>query len=45
MLADTPTSIKHGADMADLVQSMEPSNDRVTASLTAGRSGHAGKRI
>jgi methyl-accepting chemotaxis protein len=41
MLADTPTSIKHGADMADLIQAAVNSNDRVSASLQAGRSADA----
>ena len=38
-MADTPTSIKHGADMAELVQSQQAANDRV-----AGRFGRRTRR-
>jgi methyl-accepting chemotaxis protein len=38
MLADTPTSIKHGADMAEMIAAAAAAADRVTASLKAGRS-------
>jgi len=41
MLADSPTSIKHGADMAEMVQSSAAIADRVMASLKAGRAAEA----
>ena len=37
MLADTPTSIKHGADMAELVESQMAANDGVMKALGAAR--------
>ncbi len=43
ILADTPTSIKHGADMAELVQSLTTSNEGVLAALAARRSLDAAK--
>ena len=42
-LADSPTSIKHGADMADLLQSMVTANDTTLAALAAGKSADAAK--
>jgi methyl-accepting chemotaxis protein len=42
-LADTPTSIKQGADMADLIEAVAPANERMITSLTAGRTSDAVK--
>jgi methyl-accepting chemotaxis protein len=42
-LADTPTSVKEGADMAELIQTLQAANDRVMASLAAGRFAEASK--
>jgi methyl-accepting chemotaxis protein len=36
-LADTPTSIQHGADLAELIQASKASADTVVTSLKAGR--------
>ncbi len=44
-MADTPTSVKHGADMAELVQSQQAANDRVLAALGAGRGADAAKEF
>ena len=44
-MADTPTSVKHGADMAELVQSQQAANDRVLAALGAGRGPDAAKEF
>ena len=45
MLADTPTSIKHGADMAELVESQLAANDGVMSALSAGRMADAAKNF
>jgi methyl-accepting chemotaxis protein len=42
-LADTPTSIKNGADMAELVESQVVANDGVMAALSAARMADAAK--
>jgi methyl-accepting chemotaxis protein len=44
-LADTPTSIKHGADMDELVQGQIAANERTIAALAAGHDGDAGRNF
>jgi len=44
-LADTPTSIQQGADMAELIASAKSANDLVMASLHAGRFADAVKEF
>jgi methyl-accepting chemotaxis protein len=44
-MADTPTSIKHGEDMAALVEAMIASNEKVMTDLSAGRYADAGKNF
>jgi len=42
-LADTPTSIKQGADMAAMIPLMAAANDRVLSLLSSGKSADAAK--
>src|ERR1700733_10593372 len=44
-LADSPTSIKHGEDMAQLIQSQVAVNDAIMAGLDSGRSAELGKSL
>jgi methyl-accepting chemotaxis protein len=43
--ADTPASVRHAAEMAELVQSRAPSSDRAMALLAAGRPADAAKEF
>jgi methyl-accepting chemotaxis protein len=45
VLADTPTSIKQGADMADLVQAASPHSKAALELATAGRFAEAAKEL
>jgi methyl-accepting chemotaxis protein len=45
MLADTPTSIKHGADMGELVESQAATNDDVMKVLGAARMADAAREF
>ena len=45
MLADTPTSIKHGADMGELVESQTAANDGVMSALGAARMADAAREF
>jgi len=42
-MANTPTGVKQGAEIAELVQAQIASNDRALAALAAGRAQDAGK--
>lgn len=44
-LADTPTSIKHGADMAELTQNAGEISKAVTAALNAGHAADAARQF
>src|SRR5579863_2564554 len=44
-MADTPTSIKHGQDMADMVHSQIPTNDATIAALGEGHSPEAARNF